>query len=80
MSRKVLIVAIVVAVMLVALVAPAAAVPLEAADTVSMPTVVRSEFSSGSPVPVVFLGRVAPPLPIHTNGGGGCSGAGSCPS
>ena len=72
MSRRALIVAVVAAVVLVTLVAPAAAVPLEADDTVSVPTAVRSGFSYGL--------RIAPPQPINTNGGGGCSGAGSCPS
>jgi hypothetical protein len=72
MSRRVLIVAVVVAVMLATLVAPAVAVPLEAGDTVPVSTTVQSGFSDGS--------WVAPRPPIHINGGGGCSGAGSCPS
>ena len=71
MSRRVLIVAMVVAVVLATVVAPAAANPLEVGDAVSLPAEVWSGLSGGSPV--------YPPL-IQLAGGGGCGGAGDCPT
>jgi type II secretory pathway component PulF len=71
MSRKVLIVAVVVAVVLATVVVPAAANPPEAGSAASVLTEVWSGLSGGS---------LVHPLPIQLAGGGGCGGAGGCPT
>ena len=71
MSRRVLIVAVVVAVLLATMVAPAAANRLEVGDAGSVPAEVWQGLSGGS---LVY------PLPIQLAGGGGCGGAGDCPT
>ncbi|MGD8516592.1 MAG: hypothetical protein PVG54_06450 [Anaerolineae bacterium] len=71
MSRRTLIMAIVVAVMLAALVAPAAAIPIEAGDAASVMAEVWSRLDGQS---------LVLPLPLQLSGGGGCGGAGSCPT
>lgn len=68
MSRRALIV--VVAVVLAMLVAPVAAIPLEAGDAASVPAEVGFGFSGGAHDLL---------LPLELSGGGGCGGAGSCP-
>ena len=69
MSRRVLIIAVVVAVLLSTMVAPAAANPLKVGDAVSVSAEVWHSLSGGSPV---F------PPPIQLAGGGGCGGSGNC--
>jgi FlaG/FlaF family flagellin (archaellin) len=71
MSRRVLIITVVVAALLATLVAPAAATSLEAGDAAS----VQTEASSGLGGRSLVL-----PLPIQPAGEGGCGGAGSCPT
>ncbi len=71
MSRKVLIVAVVVVVLLATIVAPAVANPLEAGDAASVPAEAWSGFSGGS---LVY------PLPSQLAGGGCGGGAGDCPT
>jgi hypothetical protein len=71
MSRRVLIVAVVVAVVLATLIAPAAAIPLDARAAASVPTEVWSGLSGSS---------LVSPLPIQLTGDGGCGGAGGCPT
>ena len=71
MSRRVLIVVVVVAVMLAALVVPAAATALGAGDAAPVMTEGWSGLSGRSPLVS---------LPLQLSGGGGCGGAGSCPT
>ena len=71
MSRKMLIIAVVVAVLLATLVAPVAAMPLQVGETASVPAEGWSGLGGGS---------LVLPLPFQPNGGGGCGGAGSCPT
>jgi hypothetical protein len=71
MPRRVLIAAVVVAVLLATLVAPAAATPLEAGDAASVQAEAWSGLGGSSHVL---------PLPIQLAGEGGCGGAGSCPT
>jgi hypothetical protein len=71
MSRKMVLVAIVVAVLLAALVVPAAANPLEAVQPASAMAEAWSGFSGRLPVL---------PLRLQLTGGGSCGGAGSCPT
>lgn len=69
MPRRALIV--VDAVVLAALVAPVAAIPLEAGDAASVPAEVGFGFSGGSRDLL---------LPLQLSGDGGCGGAGGCPT
>ncbi len=71
MSRKVLIVAVVLAVLLPTLAVPAAATSLQALDATSWQTGAWSGLD----------GRVLVlPSPIQLTGEGDCGGAGSCPT
>ena len=71
MSRKVFIVAVVVAVLLSMLVAPASATPLEVGEDASL---------QGGSWLGFDVGSLALPLPVQLAGDGSCGGAGSCPT
>lgn len=71
MSRRVLIVAVVVATILASLIVPSAARPLEISDGAESLAVAWTWLSRSSP---------ATPLPILPDGDGGCVGAGACPT